>query len=269
MLGLGEKQQLPTVLLIDDDMVSREVLATVLTMGGYTVHTAAAGEAALELLAARECLPEVILMDAQMPGASGTHLIEELRAHTQAAVVAISGSNAPAEILAAADGFLLKPFGARELSNLLNERQPQSRPPSTTGEAPDPTPNPDFALPVISPETLAQLRSLMPEPALRKIFAAIVKDLNERLEALEAALAKGDTAEVRRIGHAIKGGCGMAGALQAARLGARLEALREGPSGVDQLDDSRCLLADLRLAASNLERMLEGELPASQQVEGG
>ena len=30
---------LPLVLLIDDDLVSREVTATVLTMNGYTVHT--------------------------------------------------------------------------------------------------------------------------------------------------------------------------------------------------------------------------------------
>ena len=34
------KSDLPVVLLIDDDLVSREVTATVLTMTGYTVHTA-------------------------------------------------------------------------------------------------------------------------------------------------------------------------------------------------------------------------------------
>ena len=43
------------------------------------------------------------------------------------------------------------------------------------------------------------------------------------MQTLEAAIAKGDDAEVRRIGHAIKGGCGMAGAIQAARLGALFE----------------------------------------------
>ena len=41
MLDLGSKRDLPVVLLIDDDMVSREVAATVLIMGGYTVHTLA------------------------------------------------------------------------------------------------------------------------------------------------------------------------------------------------------------------------------------
>ena len=40
MLGIGKGRRLFTILLIDDDMVSREVTATVLTMNGYTVHTA-------------------------------------------------------------------------------------------------------------------------------------------------------------------------------------------------------------------------------------
>ena len=70
------------------------------------------------------------------------------------------------------------------------------------------------------PETLAQLREMMPEAAVRQIYAAIVADLARRIAALETAIANRDAAEIRRIGHAIKGGCGMAGALQAARLGA-------------------------------------------------
>jgi HPt (histidine-containing phosphotransfer) domain-containing protein len=79
--------------------------------------------------------------------------------------------------------------------------------------------------------------------------------------ALEIAIGKGDDGEVRRIGHAIKGGCGMAGALQAARVGAMLEEI-SGESDSNHLDNSMALLGDLRAAARNLERMLEAELPA-------
>jgi HPt (histidine-containing phosphotransfer) domain-containing protein len=75
------------------------------------------------------------------------------------------------------------------------------------------------------------------------------------------AIAKGDAAEIRRIGHAIKGGCGMAGALQAARLGALLEATPLNFKD-NQLDNSADLLSDLRAAAQGLERMLDAELPA-------
>ena len=43
MLGFPAQRNLPTVLLIDDDLISREVMATILTMSGYSVHTAVGG----------------------------------------------------------------------------------------------------------------------------------------------------------------------------------------------------------------------------------
>ena len=115
--------------------------------------------------------------------------------------------------------------------------------------------------PVISLEILAQLRLLMPEKAVREIFQAIVTDLDRRTQALEAAIARGDSAEMGRIGHAIKGGCAMAGALQAARLGALIENAALDPAG-NQSDNSVMLLKDLRLAAQALKSMLDAELPA-------
>ena len=68
-------------------------------------------------------------------------------------------------------------------------------------------------------------------------------------------------AEASRIGHAIKGGCGMAGASQAARLGALIEKGARSGSG-NHLDNSGVLVGDLRAAARALESMLDPELPA-------
>ena len=102
---------------------------------------------------------------------------------------------------------------------------------------------------------------MMPEAAVREIYTAVIADLVKRMQTLEAAIAKGDDAEVRRIGHAIKGGCGMAGALQAARLGALFEEIPADTES-NHLDNSMALLGDLRAAARNLESMLEAELPA-------
>ncbi len=53
----------------------------------------------------------------------------------------------------------------------------------------------------------------------------------------------------------------MAGAIQAARLGALFEELPADTES-NHLDNSMALLSDLRAAARNLERMLEAELPA-------
>jgi CheY-like chemotaxis protein len=252
--------ELPTVLLIDDDMVSREVMATVLTMTGYSVHTAAGGEASLELLDGGGFVPTVILLDAQMPGLSGTGLIEQLRTRCEARIIAISASDAPEEVFAAADGFLLKPFSADALQKLLEGQGPQTASRASESSSTLEKPGLDPSAPVVNAETLAQLREMMPETAVKQIYYAVVADLNKRLAALEAAIAKGDDAEVRRIGHSIKGGCGMAGALQAARIGALLQA--SGLGSGNQLDNSTSLLGDLRTAARNLESMLVQEFPA-------
>jgi CheY-like chemotaxis protein len=255
MLEVISHENLPTVLLIDDDMVSREVMATMMTMSGYAVHTAEDGAAALDLLDARRCRPTIILMDVQMPGVSGLALIEQLRARCaaqkiQARLYVISGSGTAEEIIAAADGFLMKPFPPESLTRLIAEQQAKAHPKSAEGL--DPTEV------VINQETLAQLRDMMPASALRQIFEAILADLDRRVIALKKAVARHDWEETRRIGHAIKGGSAMAGASQLARLGAAIEAGGLEVT-VNQPDNSERILADLSAAAENLQRMLDVE----------
>src|SRR5580698_10170810 len=99
MFGLTVRRDQVAVLLIDDDLVSREVTATVLTLSGYTVHTAETGDAALEILANARPEPEIILMDAQMPGLSGTDLITKMREQSKARILAISGSALSPEVI--------------------------------------------------------------------------------------------------------------------------------------------------------------------------
>lgn len=71
MLGIGEKHELPTILLIDDDLVSREVIATVLTLHGHMVHSAEDGNQALQMLEDGTVRPGVVLLDTQLPGLVG------------------------------------------------------------------------------------------------------------------------------------------------------------------------------------------------------
>lgn len=244
MLGIGADCNLPTVLLIDDDMISREVIATLLTLSGYTLHTATGGAASLGMLESGECEPYVILVDVQMEGLSGLKLIEELRLRSHGRIYAISGSAPSDEIKKATDGFLQKPFGTEELQQLLNQHTLKA---DDAGSA--------SSEGIVNVETLAQFRQLMPEAAVRQVYATVAADLRSRSEALETAIAKGDAAEVRRIGHAIKGGCGMAGVQRAALLGALLE--RES----DQLNNSAGVPSDLQATAEKLERMLDVEFP--------
>jgi CheY-like chemotaxis protein len=252
MLDFITQHDLPTVLLIDDDMVTREVMATVLTMSGYPVHTADGGAQALELIHANSCAPSVILVDAQMPGLSGLELLKKLRAQTKARLYVISASDPAEEVRTAADGFLLKPFPPEALTRLIEDHEASLRPAVAPGLDPKET--------IINLNTLAQLREMMPESAIKQIFEAIINDLGRRTTALEAAIAKNDWKEARRIGHAIKGGGSMAGAMQVARLGQLVESGALEGAEVNQSDNRAVILADLRAAAVNLQRMLDAEI---------
>jgi two-component system response regulator RegA len=68
---------LPSILVVDDDERLRERLARALRERGHTVFTAGAFEEAVQL-AEREC-PEWAVVDLRMPGPSGIDLIRALR----------------------------------------------------------------------------------------------------------------------------------------------------------------------------------------------
>lgn len=273
MFDFAPQRELPAVLLIDDDLVSREVMATLLTMSGYTVDTAESGPASLKMVETG-VRPGIVLMDAQMPGVSGIDLIRELRAAANpAAIYIVSGSQPSEELVAAADGLLLKPFSVAALRKLLVDGQldhgPRDHDSLDRDQLDHGGPNShaqairsflNSSDPVLNPEVLGQLRQLMPAEAVREIYQAMIADLARRIEALEAAINRRDAAEIGRIGHAIKGGCGMAGAVQAARLGALLEKVSSNALEYDSFDDSRALLDDLRAATAALKHMLEDEL---------
>jgi len=259
MLDFITKKDQPTVLLIDDDMLTREVMATMMTMSGYDVHTAEDGLHALDLLGVGACQPTIILMDVQMPGLSGVELMKKLREQSKARLYVISASNTPEDVRANSDGFLMKPFPPESLTRMIEEQEALARPKLAPGLDPLET--------IVNPETLAQLREMMPDAAVRQIYEAIISDVLKRTDALETAVAKREWNETRRIGHAIKGGGAMAGAMQVARLGELIEAgglegleLTQVTPNVNQSDNSKLILSDLRAAAVNLQRMLDAEI---------
>jgi CheY-like chemotaxis protein len=244
MLGIGADRNLPTVLLIDDDLISREVIATVLTLNGYTLHTAEDGATGVKLLDSQAVAPHIVLVDARMDGLSGLPLIAKLRAFTPARIYAISGSPLSADLRAAVDGFLLKPFGLDAFQKIVEQ--------DTVVAAPD---SKMAGEPVISAEILSQFRQMMPENTVREVYKAVLADLQKHIQELDGAISRRDAAEVRRIGHTIKGGCGMAGARQAATLGAMFE------SESDEMNNSAAIQLELKAALTNLERMLKVEFP--------
>ena len=77
-MSAGPREQLPLMLLVDDDATLRERLATALRARGFEVRTAA--DHAQGLALARAESPEFAVVDLRMPGPSGLELIRDLKA---------------------------------------------------------------------------------------------------------------------------------------------------------------------------------------------
>ncbi|WP_197995215.1 ATP-binding protein [Neorhizobium galegae] len=108
------------VLLADDNADMRAYVERLLSTSGFTVETAADGEAALN--AARLRRPDLIVSDVMMPGLDGFGLLSRIRADDDLRdlplilLSARAGEEARLEgIRAGADDYLVKPFSAREL----------------------------------------------------------------------------------------------------------------------------------------------------------
>jgi two-component system chemotaxis response regulator CheY len=87
---MGGEQGIRTALVVDDDPTMRAVLRHLLELEGWQVEEAAGGEPAWRLY--RECHPDLVLTDLEMPRMSGEGLARKLReeAHAEVPVVAIS-----------------------------------------------------------------------------------------------------------------------------------------------------------------------------------
>lgn len=85
------------VLIVDDDADARELYAEYLEFCGFRVATAADGMQALIL--AQQDVPNLIVMDLNMPIVDGWQAIRELKAHERTShvpVVAVSGHSGEA-----------------------------------------------------------------------------------------------------------------------------------------------------------------------------
>ena len=110
----------PSVLIVDDDPAIRHLFERWLSSHGYSVASAADGEAALE--AVREQPPDVVLLDVAMPKLSGVDVCRRIKqdnATRLTPVILVSAVDGVADritgLAAGADDFLSKPVNPAEL----------------------------------------------------------------------------------------------------------------------------------------------------------
>jgi CheY-like chemotaxis protein len=111
------------VLVIDDDLITRELLKNYLSKLGYSVAVAPAGEAGLKL--AKKLRPDAILLDIKMPGMDGWRVLSILKSEPLLSDIPVIMTSIEEErnkgfALGATD-YLVKPVEREPLANLLNK----------------------------------------------------------------------------------------------------------------------------------------------------
>ena len=117
------------ILVVEDEEDNRRIVRDLLTSVGYEIIEAVTGEEGVK--AAETQLPDLILMDIQLPGFDGYEATRRIKAnpvlhHIPIIVVtsyALSGDDAKA-FEAGCDGYVAKPFSPRALLAKIREYLP-------------------------------------------------------------------------------------------------------------------------------------------------
>jgi CheY-like chemotaxis protein len=112
------------VLLVEDDDDNRELMAEVLAVAGYTVHSVASGPEALRTLSERSV--DVVVTDLGMPGMGGLEMARAAKAIAPAVPVVVVTGWAEREDVERArgrevDAVLLKPVDPESLTETVAE----------------------------------------------------------------------------------------------------------------------------------------------------
>jgi CheY-like chemotaxis protein len=114
------------VLVIEDHATDRKLLSAVLKMDGHAVHERASAEGAVDAILA--LVPDIILIDLQLPDTDGLTLVRQIKTHEAArhipivAVTAYPEAYPREELLSAGcEAYILKPIDTRELPRQLEQ----------------------------------------------------------------------------------------------------------------------------------------------------
>ncbi len=203
-----------TLLLVDDDAITRDLLSILLENAGWTVTIAVDGAAALESLAAE--VPSAILCDLHMPGLCGTPLALSLRQRAATPILLAMTATPLSAIPEGYDALLVKPFKPETVQEIYDTVLQKAQTQTSVEENVD-------GSGVLDPNVLEHLGRSMAPDRLWAFIAFVADDAESRIARMNAAALEGDDARFRTEAHALKGSCGMVGALDLKQLAAHAE----------------------------------------------
>ena len=126
------------VLVVDDEPIVREVLATYLRRDGFRVREAADGVEAQAALS--QSAPDLVLLDVMLPGVNGLDILRQVRSNGSTPVILLTARGEESDRVAGlelgADDYVVKPFSPREVAARVRSVLRRSGGSSDQGERP-------------------------------------------------------------------------------------------------------------------------------------
>lgn len=262
------------ILVVDDNAISRKVVASFLEQDQHEILSASSAEEALEKIN-RDAF-DLVFMDIELPGMTGNEATKKLRDHRDRAkaaipVIAMTGNIAREDreryLADGMSGFIGKPIEAEQLRAITNEiahesfeheiRMPQVNTPDPLSMSQE-----DFAAhakkmeelagdkDVFNPEMLQSLKDTIGAQQLGDLLTDLIVKTEEILLAMDDASKQKDLSSLAARAHELKGMAGNFGLVEISSLAAQAERKAKN-SETDDLDQLIESFPDANLRAQN------------------
>lgn len=218
------KSKKPYILLVDDNLVNRQVAGEILKKSGCKVDLAVNGFKAIEKAKAKNY--DCILMDIQMPDMDGvvaTQKIRNIRKDKTPPVIAMTAYSMKEDrerfIKQGLDDYIAKPIRANEL---IKKVQSWVSYEAKTLQKQDPTYEQKEK--VINEDVISQLRKYGGDEMVKKVFADFENETKEQLELCIVSLKNKNFENIRSHLHTLKGNAGTLGIEKVAKYAEYIEA---------------------------------------------
>jgi len=243
------------VLLAEDNAINRTLVVRLLSKRGHSVVVASNGKQAVSALETQTF--DVVLMDIQMPEMDGFEATAAIRQKEKAIgahipIIALTAHAMKGDrercVAGGMDGYVSKPVQAEELIQAVEGLDGNSRATSKTS---------DLTNEVVDRE-VALARVEGDEGLLADLAKLFCEESPKLLSAVRDAVARRDSAALKRAAHSLKGSMSTFAARDATEAALRLEELASGGELVDAEGAYRLLATQVDRLKQALESLGSG-----------
>ena len=220
-----------TILVVDDDELNQELVKEILSIMGLQVSIAGSAKEAFWLLS--ESLPDLILMDLQMPEMTGYEALDVLRDNPEWVDIPVIALTANARVIErnkalsyGMDDFLTKPINPHELKQKLLRWIPHDKHNTTAQAIPIEELTSIITIAENSAtevaEKLASLIDMLGSQSARKLFKQIKQTIDKESPILINLLQEKNFDQAAPLAHRLKGSLNLYGSSQLEELLSRI-----------------------------------------------